>query len=307
MGNFYNYTSEVTVNSTNIGGQAMYKYYSGGTTVLYAYGSYVQPRIDLQTNGLKNKQITVKILNVEARNKGYAYFFGTNDAAGSKNGVTAYFINATGGTYDATTKTRTYTLTCNYPYLWATPTSTSNIYYDSFGYTFSVSGEATPTWTTDFISRFGNGTKSILPLSTNGTGRIHELVNMTTTSTSYGYTSGTASLYYLPSDTTEREIQILSSYSNLTFFTANSTSNSDVTSIQKIVQPTTMALGSQTLYTVTVPANKILYITVLVNSGSGGTTYFYDYGGVNPDEIGYHLDAGWNDYKLHKSNGTSWD
>lgn len=307
MGNFYNYTSEVTVNSTNISGQAMYKYYSGGITTLYTYGSYVQPRIDLQTNGLKNKQITVKILNVEASNKGYAYFFGTNDAAGTNKGVTAYFINATGGTYDAATKTRTYTLTCNYPYLWATPTNTSNVYYDSFGYAFSVSGEATPTWVDDFIHRFGDGTKSILPVSTNGTGRIHELVKMSTISTSYSYTSGTASLYYLPSDTTKREIQVLSSYSNLTFFTANSISSSDYTSIQKIVQSTKMTFGSQTLYTVTVPANKILYITVLVNSGSSGTTYYYDYGGVNPDEIGYHLDAGWNNYNLYKFNGTSWD
>lgn len=307
MGNFYNYTSEVTVNSTNISGAAMYKYFPGyDTTVLYAYGSYVQPRIDLQTNGLKNKQITVKILNVEASNKGYAYFFGTNDATGTNKGVTAYFISATGGTYDATTKTRTYTLTCNYPYLWATPTNTNYTYYDSFGYAFSVSGEATPTWADDFIHRFGDGTKSILPLSINGTGRIHALTNMTTISTSYSYTTGTASLYYLPSDTTEREIQIISSYSNLTFFTANSISSSDATSIQD-VQPIKKAFGSQTLYTVTVPANKILYITVLVNSGSSGTSYYSDYGGVNPDEIGYHLDAGWNNYNLHKFNGTSWD
>lgn len=304
-------TTNVTIPYINKGGTSIYKYYTtpsaGVATTMYNAGGYSYPFIELNTHGFKNKQITIKILNVTASNQGYVFFWGSNDAAGTNKGVNCSYPTVTGGTYDATTHTRTYTVTCNYNYLWVTAT-TGSLYYDSCTYSLEITGISdTPQWGTANDNRFGGGTKSTLSVSNSGNVRIYKSYSSSSMTTSYSYQSTNTPMYYLPSDTTEREIQIFSTRSDLAFFTANSTSSSDLSSIQQISFPTKMDFGSKTLYTVTVPANKILYITYLVSSGSSGATYYYNYDGVNPDEIGYHLDAGWNTFVIHKFNGTSWD
>lgn len=141
-----------------------------------------------------------------------------------------------------------------------------------------------------------NNTKSINRNSYYSGGRWHTTYSL---SSSYA-TSDT--LKYLPSSTSEQVVKILVPKSlNVQFFYG--TVSGGILTPQGDCSQTAVIIGNKGLLTVTIPANKVCFVTKYL-TGSGGTTssnYFYE--GYVPDEIS----VDWNVKDVHKFNGSSWD
>ena len=105
------------------------------------------------------------------------------------------------------------------------------------------------------------------------------------------YSWGTTTpLYYVNAETEERTI-MASSSNNLSFFTCDISGN-NISNISQIF-PQIQTIDSIKYYTITIPANKYLCITILDHSGgSSGNQHFY-YKGEQPLAISSNLFTGW--------------
>lgn len=126
--------------------------------------------------------------------------------------------------------------------------------------------------------------------------------------TTYGLSSSYATsdtLKYLPSSTSQQVVKILvpSTVTSPGFFYG--TASGTTLTPEGDCSYTTEAVDNKTLYTVTIPANKVCFVTKYLTGSSGSTTQNYYYEGFVPDDIS--VDNDWIIGALHKNNGTSWD
>ena len=113
----------------------------------------------------------------------------------------------------------------------------------------------------------------------------------------------TETIKYLPSSTSEQVVKILVPKSLTVWFFYGTFSGGTINP-QGDCSQTSAIIGNQALYTVTIPANKVCFVTQYIAGSSTSSTSNYYYGGLIPDDIS---NDGWIIKAPHKFNGTSWD
>ena len=143
-----------------------------------------------------------------------------------------------------------------------------------------------------------NNTKSINVNSYYSSGTWH-----TTYGLSSSYTT-TDTLKYLPSSTSQQVVKILALTSLSAKFIYGTVSGTKLTP-EGDCSITQTVIDNKTLYTVTIPANKVCFVTKYLAGSFSTTSQNYYYEGFVPDDIS--VDNDWIVGALHKNNGTSWD
>lgn len=141
-----------------------------------------------------------------------------------------------------------------------------------------------------------NNTKSINRNSYYSGGTWH-----TTYSLNSSYVTSDT-LKYFPSSTSQQLVKILIPRSINPMFFYGTVSGTILTP-QGDCTFTSEIVDDKAWYTITIPANKVCFITKIFQSSGGATSSNYFCEGFVPDEIG----VDWNIKDVHKFNGTSWD
>ena len=123
----------------------------------------------------------------------------------------------------------------------------------------------------------------------------------TTYSLSSSYTT-TDTLKYLPSSTSQQVVKILTPTTVSAGFFYGTVSGTKLTP-EGVCSITETTVDNKTLYTVTIPANKVCFVTKYLAGSTGGSSSNYYYEGFVPDEISVE---DWAIKAPHKFNGTAW-
>lgn len=285
MGNLHAFTFEtsLTVNTGAYSVQLSKLYSQSGTTMYY-----------ITPQGSGAVDIKVKVPSSAPT----LYFFTVPNMV---NQATATPINNVPVVDDGTYKT--YTVTVNNLNLLITYKYNSSVYYgysptsvtkiggswiDADCYKIPVTPQLVNTNETRSINRHGS--------YSGGTWHI-------TYSLAWDYATSDT-LKYLPSSTSQQVVKILVPNTANPWFFYGTVSGATLTP-QGDCSWTTETIDNKTLYTVTIPANKVCFVTKYLTGSQGSTSSNYYYEGFVPDDIS--VDNDWVIGALHKFNGTSWD
>lgn len=140
------------------------------------------------------------------------------------------------------------------------------------------------------------GNYDIYSRQTYSGGRWHYYVSLLAASTP---------MYQLAATSAARTIKVVHPASEeLSFFTNRSTSSGS-TEYSTQMSVTKTSSGSNSIYTITLPANNTLQISKYYKQTSSGSTYYLYYSGVNPNTIGTGDLPSWNEVNIKKRN-SSW-